>query len=350
MIVGLTYDLRDDYLKLGYKEEDVAEFDGPRTIEAIDNNLRILGFDTERIGNVRSLVEKIAAGKRWDLVFNIAEGMNGFGREAQVPALLEAYGIPYTFSDSLTLSLTLHKGMAKHVARGEGVPTPNFMLVEDVKDIDRLNLTFPLFAKPVAEGTGKGVDSASKIESLDELYATAFRLLELYKQPVLVEEFLPGREFTVGVVGTGVEAEVVGVMEVVLLDNADQGAYTFMNKELCEDRVLYRLEENGVAHEVARVALEAYRCLGCRDAGRVDIRLDGNGVPNFMEVNPLAGLHPKHSDLPILCTLSGMRYNELIKRIVKSALKRANASAPDNPAVYAYEAQRLSNMNFAARK
>ena len=181
MKVGLTYDLRDEYLAQGFTEEETAEFDRADTIEAIDDTLQKLGYRTERIGNVKSLTLKLAAGARWDIVFNIAEGLGGFGREAQVPALLEAYNIPYTFSDPLVLSLTLHKAMTKRVIRDFGIPTPEFCVVEQVSDLERVDLAYPLFAKPVAEGTGKGITAESRIDHEAELISVCCRLLESHK-------------------------------------------------------------------------------------------------------------------------------------------------------------------------
>ena len=249
-----------------------------------------------------------------------------FSREAQIPALLEAYGIPFTFSDPLILALTLHKGLTKRVVRDLGVPTPDFAVVETLNDARAVDLSYPLFAKPVAEGTGKGIDGASKIETPDQLISACGRLLVKYKQPVLVEEFLPGREFTVGIWGTGLDARGIAVMEVHLLENAEADVYSFSNKENWHDRVKYGLVNGPVADRCMDVALAAWRGLGCRDAGRVDLRLDKSdksGCPNFIEVNPLAGLHPEHSDLPIMCGLAGIRYNCLIETIMASALKRA---------------------------
>lgn len=322
MLIGLTYDLRRDYLALGFSEEEVAEFDSSATIEAIENALQIIGFETERVGHLGNLVNRLAQGEKWDLVFNIAEGLRGFGRESQVPALLDYYGVPYTFSDPLTAALTLHKGMAKRVARDSGVPTPDFAVVENHSQASALDLPFPLFAKPVAEGTGLGVTPASKINDRDQLLAVCRQLLLRHKQPVLVETFLPGREFTVGILGTADQARVIGVVEVELLDTAEAEVYSYLNKEECESRVRYTLAEDSQARQAAEVALQAYRALGCRDAGRVDLRCDAGGSPQFMEVNPLAGMHPEHSDLPILCALAGMSYLELIRQIVDSACRR----------------------------
>lgn len=322
MKIGITYDLRQDYLKAGFGEEETAEFDRLDTIEAIDQTLRQLGYTTDRIGNVRNLIERLVASDRWDMVFNIAEGLRGFGREAQVPAVLDAYAVPYTFSDPLVLSLTLHKGMTKRVIRDMGVPTPDFFVVETESDVDMVDLPFPLFAKPVAEGTGKGISAASKIVNKDELASVCMNLLEMYGQPVLVETFLPGREFTVGIIGTGKSAMAIGVIEILLQEEAEADAYSYYNKAKYADLVEYRLVNDVEAQRAKEVALAAWRGLGCRDGGRIDLRADAAGMPNFIEVNPLAGLNPEHSDLCIIARKLGMTYKSLIRAIMSSAHER----------------------------
>ncbi|GBD44624.1 D-alanine--D-alanine ligase [bacterium HR40] len=322
MRIGLTFDLRDDYRALGFSEEEVAEFDSLETIAAIEAALVRLGFEVERVGRLQALLERLVQGERWDLVFNICEGLHGRSREAQVPALLEAFGIPYTFADPLTCALTLDKAMAKRVIRDAGLPTAPFAVVSDVAEVAGIDLPLPLFAKPVAEGTGKGIGPRSRVESRDELAQVVRELLARWRQPVLVETWLPGREFTVGIVGTGAEARIVGVLEVVLRAEAEPAVYSLHNKEQCEELVDYRLVDDPEAREAARVALAAYRVLEARDAGRVDLRSDARGLPHFLELNPLAGLHPTHSDLPILATLAGWSYDQLIGAIVESCLAR----------------------------
>jgi D-alanine-D-alanine ligase len=320
--VGLAYDLRDDYLAAGYGLEETAEFDRPETIAAIEAALAAQGFATDRIGSVRQLATRLVAGDRWDFVFNIAEGLRGIGREAQVPALLDAWEIPYTFSDPMVMGLTLHKGMTKHVVRDRGIPTAPFAVIESRGDLAGLALPYPLFAKPVAEGTGKGVTPASRVTGPAALRRVVAALLERFRQPVLVETFLPGREFTVGITGSGAQADAIAVMEVLLGEQAEAGVYSYLNKEECEKRVTYRLADDEEARRAAEVALAAWRALGCRDGGRIDLRSDAAGQPNFLEVNPLAGMHPEHSDLPIMCRLAGIGYPTLIGRIVDSALRR----------------------------
>jgi len=248
--------------------------------------------------------------------------MYGIGREAQVPAILDAYNIPYTFSDPLVLSLTLHKGMTKRVIRDAGIPTSPFATVSNEPDIGMVDLPYPLFVKPNAEGTGKGIDSKSKVNNFNELKEVCLSLLQRYKSGLIVETYLPGREFTVAIAGTGNTSHSLGVMEVILKDSAESFAYSYINKEFCEEHVIYRLVDDEAAKESEEVALAAWRCLNCRDAGRVDIRFDTGGKASFMEVNPLAGLHPRHSDLPIICNFQGIPYIALIRMIMESALKR----------------------------
>jgi D-alanine-D-alanine ligase len=327
MLVGVTYDLREDYLAAGYSELQTAEFDRGETIDAIVQELTALGHRVDRIGNSVALTRHLLAGDRWDLVFNICEGLFGFGRESLVPALLDSYAIPYTFSDPLACGLTLHKGVAKNIVRDHGLVTPDFVVAECLEDLAHVDLAFPLFVKPIAEGTGKGVTAASLVRSTAELQRAVAQLLQVYDQPVLIESFLPGREFTTGILGTGAAAHAIGTMEILLNARADAEVYSYRNKEHCEELVEYRLlTEAGLRESVETLAVASFRALGCRDAGRVDIRCDANGRPSFLEVNPLAGLHPQHSDLPILCTLRGVSFSQLIMQIMQSATARIPVS------------------------
>ncbi|MGE0086493.1 MAG: D-alanine--D-alanine ligase [Desulfococcaceae bacterium] len=329
MTIGLCYDLRSEYLAMGYSEEETAEFDRDDTVKAIENALSFLGHRTERIGHAKQLAASLVAGKRWDLVFNIAEGLHGIGREAQVPSLLDLYQIPYTFSDPLVMSLTLHKGMTKRVIRDAGIPTSDFRIVEEAEDTENLisALAFdpPYFIKPVAEGTGKGITPDSIIRDRAVLKSACQRMLETFRQPVLLEPYLSGREFTTAVVGTGKKARILGTMEVHLREEAEAGVYSYVNKEKCEELVIYRLvkpADDPVVADAEAIALNAWKILGCRDAGRLDIRCDSAGKPMFMEVNPLAGIHPEHSDLPIICNHLKIPYTDLIGWIVASASER----------------------------
>jgi D-alanine-D-alanine ligase len=322
MIVGLTYDLRDEYLAMGFSEDETAEFDRENTISSIETTLAELGYQTDRIGHIKNLVRRLSQGDRWDLVFNIAEGMYGEGREAQVPALLDAYRIPYVFSGPLVLALTLNKALTKIVVKDFGVATPDHAVIYGTPDIPSVNLPYPLFVKPLAEGTGKGIDPESVIEGPEQLEKKCNELLGRYNQPVLVETYLSGREFTAGIVGTGDEARCIGVIEIILKDNAEKGVYSYVNKEECEERIIYSLTDQEAVDACSELALQAWKCLRAEDGGRIDIRFDHQGKPHFLEINPLAGMHPEHSDLPILAGLNGIHYRDLMKMIMDSAVKK----------------------------
>jgi D-alanine-D-alanine ligase len=320
--IGLSYDLREEYIAQGYSAEQTAEFDAGDTVSAIADVIERRGHQTVLIGNLFQLAERLVAGERWDLVFNFAEGLHGLSREAQVPALLDGYEVPYVFSDPLTLTLTLDKGMAKRVVRDHGLPTPGFAVVESVTDLPRIDLEFPVFAKPLAEGSGKGISASSWIADREALSRACQDLMARFRQPVLLEHYLPGREFTVGLLGNGHDARVIGAMEVDFTAQAEAHGYSYENKEHYENRVRYRLVHDAEAQAAADVALGAWKTLRCRDAGRVDLRSDGAGQPQFLEVNPLAGLHPVRSDLVILARLAGYDYAWLIGGILDVACAR----------------------------
>ncbi len=329
MRVGLTYDLRSDYLKLGYSLEETAEFDKEDTIDGLDRAITSHGHTVDRIGNVRALVSRLAKGDRWDLVFNIAEGMRGIAREAQVPALLEAYDIPCTFADAAVLTLCLHKAHTKSVLQSAGVATAPFVLVEREQDLERVNMPYPLFVKPIAEGTGKGVTPRSIVRTPAELAPVVRDLLKEHAQPVLVEPFLDGREFTVGLLGSGPSARAIAAMEVHLGQDAEQGLYSYSNKENWEGRVSYSIATDALAREAEAVALAAWRALGCRDAGRADLRAGSDGRVYFLEVNPLAGINEAISDLPIMWRMLGRKYEDLIGIILDEATSRVKLKTPN---------------------
>jgi D-alanine-D-alanine ligase len=319
MRIGLTYDLRSWYLDRGYSMEDTAEFDKQETVDAIDNALRNMGFETEPVGNCFQLIEALAAGKRWDLVFNIAEGLYGDGRESVVPAILDQYKIPYVFSGPVVLGISLNKHMTRLIVSAAGVPVSPGMLISELKDIEKCNLQYPLFIKPVSEGTGKGITEKSLVNSKSELKEMVEYLLTRFDQPALVEEYLPGREFTVGVIGSGDDAVAIGGMEIECKDNLP---YSVEFKENYQIFCKYIPMASEFAEECKTVAVNVWKALGGVDAGRVDVKADRNGRMCFMEVNPLAGLHPVHSDLPILSNMIGIKFQALMEIIMKSAIKR----------------------------
>jgi D-alanine-D-alanine ligase len=212
--------------------------------------------------------------------------------------------------------------MTKRVIRDAGIPTSDFQVVASDRDIDAIQFGPPYFVKPVAEGTGKGTSPDSIISDRSQLKESCRRCVTVYRQPALVEPYLSGREFTVGILGTGDTAVALGTVEVHLNDTAEPGVYSYVNKEKCEELVVYRLaraHEDKIVAQAEAISLAAWRVLGCRDAGRIDIRCDESGRPLFMEVNPLAGIHPEHSDLPIICNQLGIPYVTLIEKIIASA-------------------------------
>lgn len=326
--LGFTYDLKSDYLAAGYSEEEAAEFDSIETVQGIANALQHLGYDVECIGGVQQLLKKLGSGERWHLVFNICEGLSGPCREAQVPVILDIYQIPYVFSDGLVMAMTLDKGITKHVVRDHGIATAAFRVIRILEDIEDIKMPFPLFVKPISEGTGKGIGPKSKVEDHDTLMQVCKYQMETFKQPILVEEYLPGREITVGIVGSGKQATVVGMMEVHFGPNEKSGIYSYENKAHYQAYVSYSKPEQPLYKACETLALNSWQILGCKDAGRVDIRCDKYGVPNFMEVNPLAGLNPIHSDLPIIAKMHGINFQELIAMIMETATDRLGLKRP----------------------
>lgn len=329
MKIGLTYDLRPlEPQSPDLPVDHYAEFDSSETLFFLAEGLQALGFEVERIGNLSALLEQLHSNLlSVDLIFNIAEGLWGRGREALIPALLEAYRIPYVGSDPLTLSLCLDKAMTKQVWKGCNLPTASAWVVRRIEELSHLSISadyFPLFVKPCHEGSSKGIDSQhSVISSFLELQSQVEYLLKIYQQPILIEKFLSGREFTVGILGTGENARVLGITEIT--EVALYGASGYREKEewesLAPDTYL-PLGPSLLWDELAKVALAAYQAVECRDLGRVDIRLDAEGNPNLLEINPLPGLNPKHCALPVIAQQQGLLYQELLGQILASCLDR----------------------------
>jgi D-alanine-D-alanine ligase len=323
MRVGITFDLRTWYLDHGYSMEETAEFDKEETIIAIESSLQRMGFETERIGNIFELTARLAAGCKWDLVFNIAEGLYGDGRESVVPALLDQYKIPYIFSGPAVMSLSLNKHLARVAVESAGVPVSPGRLFSNLDDLDDTGLTYPLFVKPVSEGTGKGITTMSKVNDYVRLREQVMWILAGYNQPVLVEEYLPGREFTVGITGSGKETRALGGMEVICHNDMP---YSVEVKENYQSYVKYGPIPDELRDECFSVAVKAWNALLAVDGGRVDLRTDRHGRVCFIEANPLAGLNPLHSDLPILAHMNGIEYHDLLISIVDAAFKRLGIS------------------------
>ena len=319
MKIGITYDLRSWYVDRGYSMDETAEFDKQETVDALENSLKQMGYETEPVGNVFQLIEALTRGSKWDIVFNIAEGLYGDGRESVVPAVLDQYRIPYVFSGPLIMGLSLNKHLAKLVVASAGVPVSQGYLITEIKDLGKCDLNYPLFVKPVSEGTGKGITEKSLVNSSSELTKMVKWILSEFKQPALVEEYLPGREFTVGIVGYGDEAIAIGGMEVMCANNLP---YSVEVKENYQNYCKYKPLDADIIDECKSVALRAWKALDAVDAGRVDLKADRFGKICFIEANPLAGLNPVHSDLPILSRMYGIEYQTLMEMIMKAAIKR----------------------------
>lgn len=323
--VGITYNLKKDFSPSKDQPIDaLEEFDAEETIDAIKRVLEDDGHDVVKLGGDTGLIDRLRQAPV-DIVFNIAEGHDGRNREAHIPALLEFLGIPYTGSDPLTLSLTLDKSAAKRVLVSEGVPTPRFKKVERLGDLEGFILRYPIFVKLCYEGSSKGVRLDSKVWDLPSLREKTRWLLETYRSPVLVEEFIQGPEFTVGILGNEVPS-VLGVMQIEIKGvPPSEAIYSLEVKREWEDKVRYLCPPpitSSLLMKIEEVALRSYRILECRDVSRVDIRVGEDGEAYFLEVNPLPGLSPIYGDLPIMARRMGWSYEQLVKAIFHHALKR----------------------------
>ncbi len=323
--VGITYNLKKDFSQRENQPIDfLEEFDSEETIDAIRKVLEGEGHEVIKLGGDTGLIDRLREASV-DIVFNIAEGLQGRNREAHIPALLEFLNIPYTGSDPLTLSLTLDKAMAKRMVISENIPTPRFLKVERMEDLDGLNLRYPLFIKLCYEGSSKGVRLDSKILDPSSLEEKARGLLNTYGSPLLIEEFVKGPEFTVGILGNE-DPFVLGVMQIEIKGRPpEESIYSLEIKREWEEKVRYHCPPSidpSLLKKIEEVALRSYRALGCRDVSRVDIRVGEDNLPYFLEINPLPGLSPIYGDLVIMARSMGWDYAQLVDTIFHQALKR----------------------------
>jgi D-alanine-D-alanine ligase len=323
--IGLTFNLK----RLDAAEDDAeAEFDSPKTIAGLRAALEELGHDVVELEALPDLPERLAAA-RVDLVFNIAEGSGGRNRESLVPALCELRGIPHTGSDAATLAMSLDKAVAKRLLRDAGVATPGFVLMRMGDEELPRDLRFPLIAKPNTEGTSKGLDAESVVEDEQALRALVRRLVERYRQPAIVEEYVAGREVTVGLLGWP-EPRMLAPMEVVLLEaGVKHRVYHYRLKLDFSEHARFECPARLAAGELSRIeaaARAAFEALGCLDVARIDFRLGADGVPQVIEVNPLPGLSQGFSDLCLIAEGSGLGYRDLIAGILEGAVDRARRS------------------------
>lgn len=327
MKIGLAYDLKSSASGTTGGPDDAAEeLDSPETVDALASEIKRLGHDVVYLGGGNQFLENIRR-TAVDFVFNIAEGRGVYrSREAQVPCVLEMLGIPYSGSDPLTLGLCLDKPWSKRVVQTAGVATPAYYLVAGPEDLAGAGaLRYPLIVKPAFEGSSKGIRLSSRVERREQLPQAVDAVIGPYQQPALVEEFIPGREVTVGIVGNS-PPRIIGVMEVVPCNGAGgEFMYSLEVKRDWQSQVSYRCPPDLPGECVARVeqaALRVFQALQCRDLARIDFRIDSMNRPFFLEANPLPGLSPVPSDLPIMAGLAGWTYSQLIESILHAALLR----------------------------
>lgn len=320
--VGLTYNLKKGIVS---NVEDIeAEFDSIDTVNAIKEALEMLNCNVELLEADKSIIEKLAQSKP-DIVFNIAEGLYGRGREAHIPALLNFLGIPFTGSDETTLCIALDKALTKRILTTFRVRTPKYQIIKHPSEFNK-KLKFPLIVKPNEEGSSKGVSDFAIVYNIDEFKSLIEKNYEIYQQPMLVEEYIRGREFTVGIIGNGSETLVLSPMEIKYKKKEEKyNIYSYNVKQNYKEYVEYicppRVEKE-VEEKLVSTAKKIYESLSCRDFSRVDFRVSTEGEIYFLEINPLPGLAPGYSDFPMIGEFNGISYKGLIKMVLNSALKR----------------------------
>lgn len=309
-----------------------AEWDTWETINAVKDAIETF-HTVELIEADHNAYEKLKE-SNCDIVFNIAEGFNGLSREAQIPAILDMLNKPYSGSDPLTLSLCLDKARTKEILSYHKIPSAKFLVIDEIEQLREFGLEFPLIVKPIGEGSSKGIYSSSFVNNKNELLLEAERILSEYNQPALIEEFLPGREFTAAIIGNNGDAEVLPIVEISykefpkdfipiysyeakwILDTREKPLNVFS----CPAKLDPALE-----NKIKETALKTYQVLRCRDWSRIDLRLDKKNIPNIIEVNPLPGILPNPEDnscFPKAAHTKGLSYNEMINKVLYVAAKR----------------------------
>jgi len=321
--VGLAYNIKKGNRSEG--EDAEAEYDTIDTIDAIKVALEESGCTVQLLEANKDFIHNLEKSKP-DIVFNIAEGLGGRGREAHIPAILSFLGIPYTGSDEITLGIALDKALTKRVLASYGIKTPGYQVISDEKTAISTKLGFPLIVKPNAEGSSKGIFDTATAENPEELGKLVAANLKSYRQPMLVEEFVSGREFTVAVVGNGQDIKVFPPMEVKYKDMGKlRNIYSFDVKKNFRKYIEYecppRMDKRKI-ESMQRVAASVFNVLQCRDFSRVDFRMDDKGMIHFIEINPLPGLAPGYSDFILIASYNGHGYAETVRMVLNTALKR----------------------------
>jgi D-alanine-D-alanine ligase len=328
MRIGLSYDLKEafDQTKKGQPEDALEEYDSVETVDGLSKAIEAKGHTVVKLGGGRQFLSNILS-EKVDFVFNISEGLGSYrSREAQVPSVLEMLNIPYSGADPQTLAVCLDKHLTKKIIAQAGIPTPQWCLIDraTVASFDWDALPYPAFVKPVWEGSSKGIRLKSLVRRPEELKALVSELLQTYRQPVMVEEFISGEEITVGMVGNE-QPRIIGIMRVVPRKKEADFVYSLEVKRDYEKLVDYEcpaILPQKTTKLIEEYSHQAFKLLDCRDFARLDYRVSRDGTPYFLEVNPLAGLNPRSSDIVIMAGLVGIKYPELIGSILDAALRR----------------------------
>ncbi|MBN2121068.1 MAG: ATP-grasp domain-containing protein [Candidatus Omnitrophica bacterium] len=326
--IGITYNLKSDFSeKEAVSSEHCEEFDNENTINAICEVFNRNGYQAVKLGFDLEMIKKIK-NEKVDFVFNIAEGCRGRNREAHIPCLLEMLDVPYSGSDPLTLGLTLDKTMTKKIALQAKIPTPRYTIITSTKEIWKIDkkLNYPLIIKPAWEGSSKGIYNSSRVYSEPELKKNLTCLLESYsQQPILIEEYIEGREITAGVIGNN-PAQLLGIMEITHKNSYDDDFfYSLETKRDWKNLVNYVSPpdiEQSLAEHIRQYALLAFKEFGCRDIARIDFKISNDNKIFLLELNPLPGLSPEYADLVIMAKKNGIEYEKLILSILNCGLER----------------------------
>ncbi|KAK6527564.1 hypothetical protein TWF694_004548 [Orbilia ellipsospora] len=357
--IAFVYDSKADQIARGCTEEEASAYSSTVFIESVTQSLQRLGHEVIDVGHVRNLARRLVQGEgdHWDMVFTISEGVFGNAKEVQVPALLDAYQIPYTFSDAACLAVAADKAKTKMILQHHNIPTLPFFLIPHREAASPENLQKwlsksglevfkekPLFIKPTCEGGSNGINHKNKLTSFGDLVQKVTDMrIRFPRQDLMVETFADGREFTVAIIGNGNQAKVLGVLEFLRLpskadseeDNIDFATYKVKSVATAVWFQIVNVthEDSDEVREAARIGLETFQVLDCRDLGRIDIRSVGRGVgarPQVLEINSIPGLRPDNSHVPILAEQEGWTYDELIAMLVSQTMERSDRKRVSN--------------------
>ena len=337
MKIGITYNLKEEISPRAVLDSEATEeFDTTQTIDAICNVFQKNSYETIRLGSGIEIIEKIKS-EKVDFVFNIAEGYSGRNRESYIPAILEMLNMPYSGSDPLALGLCLDKTLAKRIALCAGIPTPRYKIVKEIENLPIVEnkLRYPLITKPAWEGSSKGIYNSSKVYDKNELEKNAMLLFEKYPdQPIMVEEYIEGREITVGVIGNE-PPEILGLMEIMnKAVSADEDFFYSLEVKRDWKKLVDYVSPPDISglfeKHIKYYAISAFKEFGCRDIARIDFRISKHNKIFMLEINPLPGLSPEYADIVIMSQKLGIKYENFILSILNHALSRYKLAEENN--------------------